>query len=161
MMRPAAVGSVRTNSVRRAGGGVAATDCAGLRSVHSRHRGAPGAAFPSGRDTIGSARCSSRASHWRVCRITITIATTISRKFCPRLMKKKVITVILGTDYFPLDATHSHSRAYRMRIAEVENAGKPNERRRGTIMAFFGVWIRTGDFRSAMAASAWSAKVSH
>jgi hypothetical protein len=49
-----------------------------------------------------------------------------------RLMKKKVVTVILDTDYdvryFSLDATRCHSRAYGTRIAEVENAGKPNER---------------------------------
>ena len=49
-----------------------------------------------------------------------------------RLMKKKVITVILDTDYdvryFPLDGGRCHSRAYSTRIAEVENAGKPNER---------------------------------
>ena len=48
-----------------------------------------------------------------------------------RLMKKKVITVILDTNYdvryFPLDATRCHSRAYSTRIAEVENAGKPHE----------------------------------
>ncbi len=49
-----------------------------------------------------------------------------------RLMKKKVITVILDTDYdvryFPLDSTRCHSRAYSTRIAEVQNAGKPDER---------------------------------
>ena len=48
-----------------------------------------------------------------------------------RLMKKKVITVILDTDYdvryFPLDSTRCHSRAYSTRIAEVQNAGKPDE----------------------------------
>lgn len=48
-----------------------------------------------------------------------------------RLMKKKVITVILDTDYdvryFPLDASRCHSRAYSTRIVEVENAGKPGE----------------------------------
>jgi hypothetical protein len=49
-----------------------------------------------------------------------------------RLMKKKVITVILDTDYdvryFPLDGGRCHSRAYSTRIAEVENAGKRDER---------------------------------
>jgi hypothetical protein len=49
-----------------------------------------------------------------------------------RLRKKKVITVILDTDYdvryFPLDGGRCHSRAYSTRIAEVENAGKRDER---------------------------------
>ena len=49
-----------------------------------------------------------------------------------RLMKQKVITVILDTDYdvryFPLDGGRCHSRAYSTRIAEVENAGKRDER---------------------------------
>jgi hypothetical protein len=49
-----------------------------------------------------------------------------------RLMKKKVITVILDTDYdvryFPLDSGRCHSRAYSTRIAEVRNAGKRDER---------------------------------
>jgi hypothetical protein len=49
-----------------------------------------------------------------------------------RLMKKKVITVILDSDYdvryFPLDGGRCHSRAYSTRIAEVENAGQPDER---------------------------------
>ncbi|HTQ57306.1 MAG TPA: hypothetical protein VMI94_22710 [Bryobacteraceae bacterium] len=49
-----------------------------------------------------------------------------------RLMKKKVITVILDTEYdvryFPLDANRCYSRAYSTRIAEVENAGKADER---------------------------------
>ena len=49
-----------------------------------------------------------------------------------RLMKQKVITVILDTDYdvryFPLDGGRCHSRAYSTRIAEVRNAGKRDER---------------------------------
>jgi len=49
-----------------------------------------------------------------------------------RVMKKKVITVILDTDYdvryFPLDGGRCHSRAYSTRIAEVRNAGKRDER---------------------------------
>jgi len=48
-----------------------------------------------------------------------------------RLMKKKVITVILDTDYdvrySPVDATRCHSRAYSRRIAEVEHPGEPDE----------------------------------
>ena len=42
-----------------------------------------------------------------------------------RLLKKKVITVVLNTQhevsYFPIDATHEHSRSYSTRIAEVED----------------------------------------
>jgi len=49
-----------------------------------------------------------------------------------RVMKKEVITVILDTDYdvryFPLDGGRCHSRAYSTRIAEVDHAGKPDER---------------------------------
>jgi hypothetical protein len=49
-----------------------------------------------------------------------------------RLMKQKVITVILDTDYdvryFPLDGGRCHSRAYSTRIVEVEHAGKRDER---------------------------------
>lgn len=49
-----------------------------------------------------------------------------------RLIKKKVITVILDTNYdvryFPLDGSRCHSRAYSTRIAEVQNAGKRDER---------------------------------
>jgi len=48
-----------------------------------------------------------------------------------RVMKKKVITVVLDTDYdvhyYPLDAARCHSRAYSTRIAEVENLGTPGE----------------------------------
>ncbi len=49
-----------------------------------------------------------------------------------RLRKKKVITVTLDTDhdvhYTPVDATHEWSRSHATRIAEVENAGQPDER---------------------------------
>ncbi len=49
-----------------------------------------------------------------------------------RLRKKKVITVTLNTEhevrYFPVDARHAHSRSYSTRIAEVENADRPDER---------------------------------
>src|SRR5579871_2998573 len=49
-----------------------------------------------------------------------------------RIMKKKVITVILDTDYdvryFPMEGGRYRSRAYSTRIAEVQNAGKPDER---------------------------------
>jgi hypothetical protein len=49
-----------------------------------------------------------------------------------RLMKHKVITVILDTEYdveyFPLTGGRCHSRAYSTRIAQVEDAGKRDER---------------------------------
>ena len=49
-----------------------------------------------------------------------------------RLRKKKVITVTLNSDhdvhYFPVDATHYHSRSYSTRIAEVADADKPSEK---------------------------------
>jgi hypothetical protein len=49
-----------------------------------------------------------------------------------RLLKKKVITVVLDTEhdvrYTTIDATHARSRSYTTKIAEVENAGKPDER---------------------------------
>jgi hypothetical protein len=49
-----------------------------------------------------------------------------------RLRKKKVITVTLDTDhdvhYFQVDSTHWYSRSYSTRIAEVADAGTPNER---------------------------------
>ncbi|MGA2132868.1 MAG: hypothetical protein ABSH50_11295 [Bryobacteraceae bacterium] len=49
-----------------------------------------------------------------------------------RLMKKKVITAILDTEYdvryFPLDKSRCQSRAYSTSIREVENAGKRDER---------------------------------
>ena len=53
-------------------------------------------------------------------------------KILYRLRKKKVITVTLNTDhhvrYFPVDATRCHSRSYSTRVAQVENADKPDER---------------------------------
>jgi hypothetical protein len=49
-----------------------------------------------------------------------------------RLRKKKVFTMTYNTDhdvhYFPVDATHYHSRSYTTRIAEVEDADTPQER---------------------------------
>ena len=48
-----------------------------------------------------------------------------------RLLKKKVITVVLDTEhdvhYTDVDAKRARSRSYTTKIAEVENAGKPNE----------------------------------
>ncbi len=49
-----------------------------------------------------------------------------------RLKKKKVITVVLNTRhevrYIRVDAKRAYSRSYATRIAEVQNAGKPDER---------------------------------
>jgi hypothetical protein len=49
-----------------------------------------------------------------------------------RLLKKKIITVVLDTDhdvhYSSLDGTRWFCRSYTTRIAEVEDAGKPNEK---------------------------------
>jgi hypothetical protein len=48
-----------------------------------------------------------------------------------RLKKKKMITIILDADYDVhrhfLDATHAYSNSYSTRIAQVEDAGQPNE----------------------------------
>lgn len=48
-----------------------------------------------------------------------------------RLRKKKIITVILDTDhevhYYSLDDTHRGCCSKTTRVAEVENAGRPNE----------------------------------
>jgi hypothetical protein len=49
-----------------------------------------------------------------------------------RLRKKKIITIILDADYDVhrhfLDGTHAYSNSASNRIAQVENAGQPNER---------------------------------
>jgi hypothetical protein len=49
-----------------------------------------------------------------------------------RLVKKKVITVVLDTDhdihYFPIDATHCRSQSRTLKIAEVDNPGKRDEK---------------------------------
>ncbi len=48
-----------------------------------------------------------------------------------RFYRRKVLTVVLDTEhevhYFPIDATHAHSRSYSTRVTEVENPGKPDE----------------------------------
>jgi len=49
-----------------------------------------------------------------------------------RLMKKKVITVVLDSEhdvhYFPIDATHCRSQSRTVKIAEVDNPGKKDEK---------------------------------
>jgi hypothetical protein len=48
-----------------------------------------------------------------------------------RLRKHKVLTVTLNTEhevhYTPLDSTHLHSRSHSTRVAEVKDAGRPDE----------------------------------
>jgi len=67
-----------------------------------------------------------------------------------RLRKKKVLTMTYNTDhdvhYFPVDATHYHSRSYTTRIAEVEDADTPQEREkpvgfdRGFLWRLYSYW---------------------
>ncbi len=49
-----------------------------------------------------------------------------------RLMKKKVITVVLDSEhdihYFPIDATHYRSQSRTVKITEVDNPGKHDEK---------------------------------
>jgi hypothetical protein len=49
-----------------------------------------------------------------------------------RLRKKKIITIILDTEYevhrHSLDARHAYTDSYSTRIAQVEHAGEPDER---------------------------------
>lgn len=53
-------------------------------------------------------------------------------KVSMRLLKKQVVTVVLNTThdvtYVAVDVTKWYSRSYSIRIAEVENPGKPSER---------------------------------
>jgi hypothetical protein len=50
-----------------------------------------------------------------------------------RLLKKKVITVVLDTQHevqgYPLSGGRRHSRSHTTSVAEVENAGRPDERK--------------------------------
>jgi hypothetical protein len=67
-----------------------------------------------------------------------------------RLRKKKVLTLTYNTEhdvhYFPVDATHCHSRSYTTRIAEVEDADTPQEREkpvghdRGFLWRLYSYW---------------------
>lgn len=49
-----------------------------------------------------------------------------------RLRKKKIVTITLDVDYnihrHSIDATHAYSRSVAVRVAQVENAGRPDER---------------------------------
>ena len=49
-----------------------------------------------------------------------------------RLTRKKIITVVLDTEYEVhyqrLDATRAQSRSYSTRVVEIEHPGEPNER---------------------------------
>ena len=48
-----------------------------------------------------------------------------------RFHRRKILSVVLDTEheirYFPVDATHAHSRSYSTHVAEVENHDKPDE----------------------------------
>ncbi len=75
--------------------------------------------------------------HKNVYKPEVIDSKTVSRngdeyKVYLRLLKKKVLTVVLNTQhdvrYFPVDTSRCYSRSYSTRIAEVENAGKPDER---------------------------------
>jgi hypothetical protein len=68
-----------------------------------------------------------------------------------RLLKHKVITVTLNTEhevhYAPMDATHLHSRSHSTRIAEVENAGRPDEREKPVGHDGGFLWRMDSDWR--------------
>ncbi len=74
--------------------------------------------------------------HKDLYRPEVTASRLVSRngndfKIHLRLQKKKVITVVLDTDYdvhyVPVDSTRWYSSSLSTRIQEVENAGKPGE----------------------------------
>ncbi|MDA2914586.1 hypothetical protein MYX77_11665, partial [Acidobacteriia bacterium AH_259_A11_L15] len=64
--------------------------------------------------------------------------------------RKTIVTVVLNAEfevrYFPVDSTRVHSRSYSTRIAEVENAGQPDEREkpvgndRGFLWRLYTYW---------------------
>ena len=68
-----------------------------------------------------------------------------------RLMKRKVITVILNTNhdvqYFPIDATHCRSRSVATRIAEVVDAGQPDEHEKPIGHDSGFLWRMNSDWR--------------
>jgi hypothetical protein len=68
-----------------------------------------------------------------------------------RLRKHKVITVTLNTEhevhYTPVDATHLHSRSHSTRIAEVEDADRPNEREKPVGHDGGFLWRMDSDWR--------------
>ena len=71
-----------------------------------------------------------------------------------RLLKKKIITVVLDTDhevhYCPVDKTRWVCRSCTTRIAEVENAGNPDERALQPDTGYGFLWrpFSIGDSRS-------------
>jgi hypothetical protein len=68
-----------------------------------------------------------------------------------RLAKTKVVTVVLDTEhdihYFPVDRTHCRSQSRTIKIAEVENPGKPSEHElppgtgRGFLWSVATIWL--------------------
>jgi hypothetical protein len=76
-------------------------------------------------------------NHKKIYRPEVLESRLVSRhgndfKIYLRLLKKKIITVVLDTDhdvhYFSLDRSRRMCRSHTTRIAEVENAGSPQER---------------------------------
>lgn len=61
-----------------------------------------------------------------------------------RLQKKKIVTVVLDTDhdvrYTPVDATRWYCRSYTTRVAEVESAGRPDEKVGDPDMGYGFLW---------------------
>jgi hypothetical protein len=67
-----------------------------------------------------------------------------------RLKRKKIVTVVLDTDYDvhyqAIDAARAQSRSYSTRIAEVEDSGEPGERQlppgkdRGFLWRLYSYW---------------------
>jgi hypothetical protein len=97
-----------------------------------------GAAFTPGRTVIEAlALVQDYNNHKNIYKPQVIDSKLVSRRdndfqIYLRLLKKKIITVVLDTDhdvhYSPLDATRWCCRSYTTRIAEVEDAGKPNEK---------------------------------
>src|SRR5450755_1705172 len=83
------------------------------------------------------ARIQDYNNHKSMYRTQVLDSKLISRrgdnfKIYLRVLKKKIITVVLDTDhdvhYFQVDSTRWGCRSRTTRTAEVENAGKPNEK---------------------------------
>ena len=81
-----------------------------------------------------------------------------------RLTRKKIVTVVLDTEYDvhyqPLDAAREQSHSYSTRIAEIEHPGETNERAcpQETTTVSCGALIPSGDFWRPTAAYTCNAK---
>jgi hypothetical protein len=97
-----------------------------------------GAAFTPGRTVIETlALVQDYSNHKNIYKPEVIDSRLVSHRnndfqIYLRLLKKKIITVVLDTDhdvhYSSLGATRWCLRSYTTRIAEVEDAGKPNEK---------------------------------